>query len=61
MNEKHKHLGSRGSCFYILGFFGAAYYFISTSVGFWMGVGGFFKAIVWPVFFVYESFKYLGL
>jgi hypothetical protein len=45
---------------YGLGLIGAAVYFISTATGFWMGVLGFLKAIVWPVFMVYEAFKYLG-
>lgn len=45
---------------YGLGFIGAAIYFVSTSAGFWPGVLGFLKAIVWPAFLVYELFKYLG-
>ena len=45
---------------YGLGFIGAAIYFISQATGFWMGVVGFLKAIVWPAFLVYEAFKYLG-
>jgi len=45
---------------YGLGFIGAAIYFISQATGFWMGVLGFLKAIVWPAFLVYELFKYLG-
>jgi hypothetical protein len=48
-------------CFYGVGFIGAAVYFISNATGFWMGVLGFLKAIVWPAFFVYEVFKYLGV
>jgi len=48
------------SAVYGLGFIGAAIYFISTAAGFWAGVLGFLKAIVWPVFLVYEAFKYLG-
>ena len=46
---------------YGLGFIGAAIYFISHAAGFWMGVLGFLKAIVWPAFIVYEAFKYLGM
>jgi len=45
---------------YGLGFIGAAIYFISSACTFWMGVIGFLKAIVWPVFLVYEAFKSLG-
>ena len=45
---------------YGLGFIGDAIYFISSACTFWMGVIGFLKAIVWPVFLVYEAFKSLG-
>ncbi len=46
---------------YGLGLIGAAIYFISAATGFWMGVLGFLKAIVWPVFLVLEAFKSLGV
>jgi hypothetical protein len=46
---------------YGLGLIGAAVYFISHAIGFWMGVVGFLKAIVWPAFLVYEAFKHLAL
>lgn len=36
---------------------GAAIYFIGQATSFWIGVLGFLKAIIWPVFFVIESFK----
>jgi hypothetical protein len=42
---------------YGLGFIGAAVFYISTATGFWMGVLGFLKAIVWPAFLVFEAFK----
>jgi len=42
---------------YGLGFIGAAIYFISTATSFWVGVLGFLKAIVWPVFLVYHAFN----
>ena len=45
---------------YGLGFIGAAIYYIVTATGFWVGVLGFLKAIVWPVFLVYEVLKYVG-
>ena len=48
------------SAIYGLGLIGAAVYFISHAAGFWMGVLGILKAIVWPAFLVYEAFKYLG-
>jgi hypothetical protein len=49
------------SALYFFGFIGAAIWFISKSTGFWMGVLGFLKAIVWPAFLVYEAFKFLAL
>ena len=49
------------SAIYGLGFIGAAVYFISHATGFWIGVLGFLKAIVWPAFLVYEALKHLGL
>jgi len=46
---------------YGLGFIGAAIYFIAKATSIWLGVLGFLKAIVWPVFLVYELFKYLKI
>ena len=45
---------------YGLGFIGAAIYYISIATTFWIGVLGFLKAIVWPVFLVYEALNFLG-
>jgi hypothetical protein len=45
---------------YGLGFIGAAIYYISTATGFWVGVLGFLKALVWPVFLVYHALGFLG-
>ena len=42
---------------YGLGLIGAAIYYISAATGFWMGVLGILKAIVWPAFLVYEALK----
>jgi hypothetical protein len=50
-----------GGCIYGLGFIGAAVYYISTATGFWMGVLGFFKALVWPAYLVYGLLRSLGL
>ena len=43
-----------------LGLIGAAIYYISVATSFWIGVLGLLKAIIWPVFFVYEALKFLG-
>mgnify|MGYP001612950689 CR=1 FL=1 len=52
--------GNCGGAVYGLGFIGAAVYYISGASGFWMGVIGILKALVWPAFLVFELFKYLG-
>jgi len=46
---------------YGLGMIGAAVYFIMHAVGFWAGVVGVLKAIVWPAFVVFELCKHLGI
>lgn len=43
---------------YGLGFIGAVIYYIQTATGFWDGVLGVLKAIVWPAFAVH---KLLGM
>lgn len=55
-----KHTQHSGNAVYGLGFIGAVIYYISTASGFWMGVLGFLKALVWPAFLVYELLKFLG-
>jgi hypothetical protein len=57
--SKVVHDGGTSSAIYGLGFIGAAVFFISQATGFWNGVVGFLKAIVWPAFLVYELFKSL--
>lgn len=57
---KDSQKNATSSAIYGLGFIGAAIYYISVATGFWVGVLGFLKALVWPVFFVYEVLKYVG-
>lgn len=60
--EKCSSIGCSGtSCGYFLGFIGAAVYNISTTTGFWNGVLGLLKALVWPAFVVFELMKFLGM
>ncbi|MPM06680.1 hypothetical protein SDC9_52982 [bioreactor metagenome] len=47
--------------FYGLGFIGAAIYFIGQATTFSMGVVGFLKALVWPVFVILALMKHLGM
>jgi hypothetical protein len=61
MNKNQNANVAPGGAVYGLGFIGAAIYFISTATSFWVGVLGFLKAIVWPVFLVYAAFKHLGM
>ena len=49
-----------GNAVYGLGLIGAAIYFIGHAGGFWLGVLGFLKALVWPAILVYQSFVFLG-
>ncbi len=58
--KKHVQKSGPSSAVYGLGFIGAAVFFISKATGFWAGVIGFLKAIVWPAFLVYEVFKHLA-
>jgi len=54
---------SNGNCnggAYGLGVIGAAIYYISVATGFWAGVLGVLKALVWPVFLVLETLKFIG-
>lgn len=46
---------------YLLGFLGAAIYYVSTAGSFWIGVLGVLKSLVWPAFLVYETLKFLGV
>lgn len=55
--DKCKTGGSNMSCIYLLGFIGAAIYFIGQAATFGAGVVGFLKALVWPVFLVLQAFE----
>ncbi len=59
MSNETNQNGATGAV-YGLGFIGAAIYYISVATSFWMGVIGFLKAVVWPIFFVYEVLKYVS-
>ena len=59
--KKEIHKSTPSGAVYGLGLIGAAIYFISHATGFWIGVLGILKAIVWPVLLVYGAFKQLGM
>lgn len=45
---------------YFIAMIGAAVYFVQQSAGFWGGVLGVLKALVWPAFLIYRLLVYLG-
>lgn len=57
----HEHQHGVFGGIYGLAFIGAAVYFIQQADGFWLGVLGFLKAIVWPAMLIYRVFTLLGM
>jgi len=53
--------GAVGGGVYGLAFIGALVYFIQQADTFWMGVLGFFKALVWPALLVYHLLDLLKI
>ncbi|RZU53231.1 hypothetical protein EV385_5132 [Krasilnikovia cinnamomea] len=49
-----------GNAVYGLGLIGALVYYIQAADGFWAGVLGVLKAVVWPAFVVYDLLKHLA-
>ena len=61
-SKGHNHSGGfMGGGFYFLTFIGAAVYYIQQSTSFWMGVLGFFQAMVWPAMLIYKVFTLLKM
>lgn len=58
--KKESSTSHTSNAIYGLGIIGAAIFYISQATGFWIGVLGFLKAIVWPVFLVYEAFMHFA-
>ena len=52
--------GGRGDAVYGLGLIGALVYYIQQADGFWQGVLGVLKALVWPAFLVYDLLKFVS-
>jgi hypothetical protein len=46
-----------GDAVYGLGLIGALVYYIQAADGFWAGVLGVLKALVWPAFLIYDLLK----
>ena len=49
-----------GDAVYGLGLIGALIFYISEADGFWSGVVGVLKALVWPAFVIYDLLKFLS-
>ncbi len=52
---------TRESAVYGLGFLGSLIYFIQHASGFWIGVLGFLKALVWPAVLIYKLLEFLKM
>lgn len=61
MKQKFKECAPASNTVYGLGFVGAAFYYVSTATGFWAGVLGILKAIIWPAILAYQALKHLGM
>ena len=60
-NSKRTIYRNTGSGAYGLAFIGAFIYYIQHATTFWMGVIGFFKALVWPAFLIYKLMEFLKM
>lgn len=56
----YRHGSDASGALYGLGFIGALVYYLLHATTVWMGVVGFFKALVWPAILVYLAIPYLG-
>jgi len=61
ININKKGGAGAGGAVYGLGLIGALVYFIKTATGFWIGVLGVLKAIVWPAILIFKALEVLGL
>lgn len=48
-----------GDAVYGLGLIGALVFYVQQADGFWMGILGILKALVWPAFAVFDLLKFL--
>jgi len=51
--------GGGGGAVYGLGLIGAIVYYIRVADGFWDGLLGILKALVWPAFLIYDLLQFL--
>lgn len=57
----HYHRGGASDAVYGFGVIGAMIYYFTHAATFLIGVLGFFKALAWPAFLVFELLKYLNM
>lgn len=60
-SRQKRSCGAAGGGIYGLAFIGALVYFLEQADSFGTGLVGFFKALVWPAFLVYDLLKYLSV
>jgi hypothetical protein len=64
MNDRNRRWSNRGrgggDAVYGLGLIGALVYYIQAADGFWSGVLGILKALVWPAFVIYDLLGFLA-
>ena len=60
-NKRKQGAIHQSSAVYGMGLIGAAIYFIQHANGFWMGVLGLLKAIIWPAILVYKLLEFLKI
>jgi hypothetical protein len=59
-DKKTAYRGGASETVYGLGFLGALVYYIDHATTLWLGLLGFFKAILWPAVLVYEALHFFG-
>ncbi len=52
---------SCGGITYFLGVIGALIFYLSNATGFWSGVLGVLKSLIWPTMLVLEVLKFLAM
>ncbi|MDP4220649.1 MAG: hypothetical protein Q8916_12175 [Bacteroidota bacterium] len=60
-DKRNMSRGNVSSGTYGLAFIGALVYFIQHATSFGEGVLGFFKALLWPVFVIYNLLEHLHM
>ena len=59
--EKNYENHAPAGMFFFLTYFGALWYFLQISYGFWPTILAFFKALVWPVYLIHRVFELLRI